>query len=163
MQLLRQARAARSNGSLRRRRKELDGYRKHPEKEREAPILYCGHTTGEEKLLFSSTTATAVEDSKITHEVKREHKDARDKPPIFGPLSTPEADSMRLALPPPKFSSKYGEVSIQGQLTLRKHEAKADTRSLSEGSSAPSFTRKPLDEDLAAEDALHCLEGTTIQ
>ncbi|KAK8027513.1 hypothetical protein PG991_004569 [Apiospora marii] len=55
---------------------------------------------------------------------------------------------------PLKFPSKYGEVSIQDQLTLRKHEAKADTRSLTEESSAPSFTRKPLDEDLAAEDAL---------
>ncbi|KAK7993134.1 hypothetical protein PG991_016313 [Apiospora marii] len=39
-------RAAELNASLRRRRKELDGYRKHFEKEREAPSLYCGHTIG---------------------------------------------------------------------------------------------------------------------
>lgn len=58
------------------------------------------------------------------------------------------------ATTPLKFPSKYGEVSIQDQLTLRKHEAKADTRELTEESSFPSFTRKPLDEDLAAGDAL---------
>ncbi|KAK7964462.1 hypothetical protein PG996_007841 [Apiospora saccharicola] len=39
-------RAAELDASLRRRRKELDGYRKHFEKEREAPSLYCGHTIG---------------------------------------------------------------------------------------------------------------------
>ncbi|KAK8078769.1 hypothetical protein PG994_002576 [Apiospora phragmitis] len=39
-------RAAELNASLLRRRKELDGYRKHFEKEREAPSLYCGHTIG---------------------------------------------------------------------------------------------------------------------
>ncbi|KAK7959917.1 uncharacterized protein PG986_004771 [Apiospora aurea] len=39
-------RAAELNASLRRRRKELDQYRKHFEREREAPSLYCGHTIG---------------------------------------------------------------------------------------------------------------------
>lgn len=39
-------RDAELNASLRRRRKELDGYRKHFEKAREAPSLYCGHTIG---------------------------------------------------------------------------------------------------------------------
>lgn len=31
-----------NDGSLRRRRKELNGYRKHFEEEHEAPSLYCG-------------------------------------------------------------------------------------------------------------------------
>ncbi|KAK8088731.1 hypothetical protein PG997_003692 [Apiospora hydei] len=53
---------------------------------------------------------------------------------------------------PLKFPSKYGDVSIQDQLTLRKHEAKADTRGLTEDVVLPSFTRKPLDEDLSAVD-----------
>ncbi|KAK8049905.1 hypothetical protein PG994_011635 [Apiospora phragmitis] len=55
------------------------------------------------------------------------------------------------ATTPLKFPSKYGEVSIQDQLTLRKHEAKADTRGLTEEVQLPSFTRRPLDEDPAAE------------
>ncbi|KAK7988862.1 hypothetical protein PG989_009177 [Apiospora arundinis] len=58
------------------------------------------------------------------------------------------------ATTPLKFPSKYGEVSIQDQLTLRKHEAKADTRELTQEASLPSYTRKPLDEDLGVEDAL---------
>ncbi|KAK8086443.1 hypothetical protein PG994_001417 [Apiospora phragmitis] len=39
-------RAAELNANLRRRRKELDGYWKHSEKEREAPSLYCHTITG---------------------------------------------------------------------------------------------------------------------
>ncbi|KAK7940938.1 uncharacterized protein PG986_013325 [Apiospora aurea] len=53
---------------------------------------------------------------------------------------------------PLKFPSKYGDVGIQDQLTLRKHEAKADTRGVTEDVVLPSFTRKPLDEDLSAVD-----------
>ncbi|KAK7957907.1 hypothetical protein PG988_012755 [Apiospora saccharicola] len=174
-------RAAKLNANLRRRRKELDGYRKHFEKEREALSLYCGHTIGglnhdksrlkrgwsreEETALggdeYGGYLIDALEanplqsDEPVVGSLRLQQQLLRvsASPTRFSRPSTPWAESTNLTLPSLGLPSKYGEASIRSQLTLRKHEAKADIRSPTEDSSAPILTYKPLGEDVAAEDA----------
>ncbi|KAK8060718.1 hypothetical protein PG996_010648 [Apiospora saccharicola] len=150
-------RAAKLNANLRRRRKELDGYRKHFEQNADGSLSkvivdaegnswLTGFGGGLEESELGTGFARTVEgyNEGVESIVYLLAMSTMLMLLRFSRPSTPWAESTNLTLPSLGLPSKYGEASIRSQLTLRKHEAKADIRSPTEDSSAPILTYKPL-------------------